>query len=76
MEMTFAMIKPNAVKSGLIGRIIDRYIAAGLSVCAVKMHQMTSADARGFYAEHGTRYPPLRFCPFHDRKRRAQLRQS
>ncbi len=52
MEMTFAMIKPNAVKSGLIGRIIDRYIAAGLSVCAVKMHQMTSADARGFYAEH------------------------
>ena len=44
--MTFAMIKPNAVKSGLIGRIIDRYIAAGLSVCAVKMHQMTSADAR------------------------------
>ena len=50
--MTFAMIKPNAVKSGLIGRIIDRYIAAGLSVCAVKMHQMTSADARGFYAEH------------------------
>ena len=50
MEMTFAMIKPNAVKSGLVGRIIDRYIAAGLSVCAVKMHQMTSADARGFYA--------------------------
>ena len=50
--MTFAMIKPNAVKSGLIGRIIDRYIAAGLSVCAVKMHQMTSADARCFYAEH------------------------
>ena len=52
MEMTFAMIKPNAVKSGLVGRIIDRYISAGLSVCAVKMHQMTSADARGFYAEH------------------------
>ncbi|MCF0216046.1 MAG: nucleoside-diphosphate kinase [Fibrobacteraceae bacterium] len=52
MEMTFAMIKPNAVKSGLIGRIIDRYESAGLVVCAVKMHQMTSADARGFYAEH------------------------
>ena len=51
MEMTFAMIKPNAVKSGLIGRIIDRYIAAGLSVCAVKMHQMTSEDARGFFPE-------------------------
>ena len=45
MEMTFAMIKPNAVKSGLIGRIIDRYIAAGLSVCAVKMHQ-TSRNSK------------------------------
>lgn len=52
MEMTFAMIKPNAVKSGLVGQIIARYEASGLSVCAVKMHQMTSADARGFYAEH------------------------
>lgn len=52
MEMTFAMIKPNGVKSGLIGRIIERYESANLSVCAVKMHQMTSADARGFYAEH------------------------
>ena len=52
MEMTFAMIKPNGVKSGLIGRIIERYESANLSVCAVKMHRMTSADARGFYAEH------------------------
>ena len=52
MEMTFAMIKPNGVRSGLVGRILERYESAQLSVCAVKMHQMTSADARGFYAEH------------------------
>lgn len=52
MEMTFAMIKPNGVKSGLVGKIIERYVDAGLAVCAVKMHQMTSEDARGFYAEH------------------------
>lgn len=52
MEMTFAMIKPNAVKSGLVGQIIARYEAAGLSVCAIKMHQMSKKDARGFYAEH------------------------
>ena len=52
MEMTFAMIKPNGVASGLIGRLIERYESARLSVCAIKMHQMTSADARGFYAEH------------------------
>ena len=52
MEMTFAMIKPNAVKSGLIGRILDRYTSARLSVVGLKLHQMTSEEARGFYAEH------------------------
>ncbi len=52
MEMTFAMIKPNGVASGLVGRLIERYESARLSVCAMKMYQMTSADARGFYAEH------------------------
>ena len=52
MEMTFAMIKPNGVKSGLIGRILDRYTSARLSVVGLKLHQMTSEEARGFYAEH------------------------
>ncbi len=52
MEMTFAMIKPNGVKSGLVGKIIERYEDAGLAVCAIKMHQMTVKDAKGFYAEH------------------------
>ncbi|WP_277002904.1 nucleoside-diphosphate kinase [Hallerella succinigenes] len=50
--MTFAMIKPNGVKSGLIGRILDRYTSARLSVVGLKLHQMTSEEARGFYAEH------------------------
>ena len=52
MEMTFAMIKPNGVQSGLIGRILDRYTSARLSIVGLKMHQMTSEEARGFYAEH------------------------
>ena len=52
MEMTFAMIKPNGVKSGLIGRILDRYTSARLAVVGLKLHQMTSEEARGFYAEH------------------------
>ena len=52
MEMTFAMIKPNGVKSGLIGRILDRYTSARLSVVGLRLHQMTSEEARGFYAEH------------------------
>ena len=52
MEMTFAMIKPNGVKSGFIGRILDRYTGARLAVVGLKLHQMTSEEARGFYAEH------------------------
>lgn len=52
MEMTFAMIKPNAVASGLVGKIIERYEAARLSVAGIKFKQMTQADAEGFYAEH------------------------
>ncbi|GHV11343.1 nucleoside-diphosphate kinase [Fibrobacterales bacterium] len=52
MEKTFAMIKPNAVQSGLAGRIIARYESARLSVAAIRLKQMTKADAEGFYAEH------------------------
>lgn len=52
MEMTFAMIKPNGVASGLVGRILDRYISARLAVVGLKMHRMTPEEARGFYAEH------------------------
>jgi len=52
MEQTFVIIKPNAVKSGLIGRILVRYEAARLSVVAIRFKQMTQAEAEGFYAEH------------------------
>jgi len=52
MEKTFAMVKPNAVKSGLIGHIIARYESARLSVVAIRFKQMTQKDAEGFYAEH------------------------
>jgi len=52
MEKTFAMIKPNAVKAGLAGRIITRYESARLSIVAISLKQMTQADAEGFYAEH------------------------
>jgi len=52
MEKTFAMVKPNAVQAGLIGRIIARYESARLSVVAIRFKKMTQADAEGFYAEH------------------------
>ena len=33
MEMTFAMIKPNGVASGLVGRIIERYECKIICLC-------------------------------------------
>lgn len=52
METTFVMIKPNAVKAGMIGRIIDRYETARLALRAIKIKQITVEDCKGFYAEH------------------------
>jgi nucleoside-diphosphate kinase len=52
MEMTFAMIKPNGVKAGLSGRILERYETARLSICGIKIKHMTKTDVEGFYAEH------------------------
>jgi len=52
MEITFAMVKPNAVKAGLTSRILDRYESARLSICGIKIKEMTQAEAEGFYAEH------------------------
>ncbi|NLB63387.1 MAG: nucleoside-diphosphate kinase [Fibrobacter sp.] len=52
METTFAMIKPNAVKAGLIGRVIERYEGARLAVRGLKITEMSQSDVEGFYAEH------------------------
>ena len=52
METTFAMVKPNGVKAGLIGRILERFETARLSIRGIKIKQMSQADVEGFYAEH------------------------
>jgi len=52
MERTFVIIKPNAMTSGLVGRIIARYESARLSIVATRLTQMTQADVERFYAEH------------------------
>lgn len=52
METTYAMIKPNGVKAGLVGHIIERYEMARLAVCGIKIKHMTRAEVEGFYAEH------------------------
>ena len=55
MERTLAIIKPDGVARGLIGQIIDRLEKSDLKISAMKMIQMSKAQAEGFYAVHRER---------------------
>jgi nucleoside-diphosphate kinase len=52
---TFTMIKPDGVKNGHIGAILEKINAAGFRIVALKLTQMTTADAEAFYAVHNER---------------------
>ena len=54
-ETTFAIIKPNAMKKNVIGKIIDKWESADLEVAGMKKIHMTSEKAQEFYAEHKER---------------------
>ena len=55
MKRTFTMIKPDAVEKGYIGAILDKITASGFRIVAMKLTQMTKADAQEFYAIHKER---------------------
>lgn len=52
MERTFVAIKPDAVKRGLIGRIIKRFENKGYKLIGLKMLQVTKELAESHYREH------------------------
>ena len=52
---TFTMLKPDAVEKGHIGAILDKISASGFKIVAMKLTQMTKADAETFYAIHNER---------------------
>ncbi len=54
-ERTFSIIKPDAVARNLTGEILAMIQGAGLKVKAMKMIQLTPAQAEGFYAVHKER---------------------
>ena len=55
MEKTFAIIKPDAVGNGHIGKVISRIEEEGFRVVAMRMVRMTRREAEGFYAVHRER---------------------
>jgi nucleoside-diphosphate kinase len=52
---TFTMIKPDAMKSGHAGLIIDRIIKEGYKIVALKMTKLSADKAGEFYAVHKER---------------------
>lgn len=55
MEKTLSIIKPDAVKKGVIGKIVDRFETNGLKIAAMRKVQLSEADAGAFYAVHAER---------------------
>jgi len=52
LERTLSIVKPDAVKKGLIGAILGRFEKEGLRPVAMRMLRMSRAQAEGFYAVH------------------------
>ena len=55
MERTFAIIKPDAVKKRVVGRILAKIEEAEFTVCGMRMIHMSKAEAAGFYYVHRER---------------------
>ncbi len=52
---TFTMIKPDGVENGHIGGILNMITEGGFRIVAMKLTQLTIADAKEFYAVHAER---------------------
>ena len=61
-ERTLVLIKPDAVRRGLVGEIIGRFERKGLEVEAMVLRTMSPELADQHYAEHVEKpfYPPLK----------------
>src|SRR6187200_1856950 len=54
-NLTFGIVKPDAVKAGHTGSIIQRILNDGFKIRGLKLIHMTRAQAEGFYAVHRER---------------------
>ena len=55
IERTFSIVKPDAVRRDLIGKIYDRFETGGLRVIASRIIRLTRSQAQDFYAVHRER---------------------
>ncbi len=62
VEKTLVLVKPDAVRRGLVGAILARYESKGLTVAALELRHVDAEMADRHYADHVEQpwYPPLR----------------
>lgn len=56
METTLVLLKPDAVQKGLVGTVINRFEAAGLSIRGCKLMKLSETVLREHYA-HLVNFP-------------------
>ena len=61
-ERTLVLVKPDAVRRGLVGEVLSRFERKGLGIVAMDLRRIDGGTADRHYAEHLSRdfYPPLR----------------
>jgi nucleoside-diphosphate kinase len=52
MERTLAIIKPDATKKRIIGKIIERIEEEGFTIARMRLAHLTKDEAKGFYVVH------------------------
>ncbi len=61
-QRTLVLLKPDTVRRGLVGNVLSRFEAKGLSIVTLQMRMVDRELADRHYAEHVDKafYPPLR----------------
>ena len=61
-QRTLVLLKPDTVRRGLVGEVVSRFEAKGLSIVAMELRTIDNAKADEHYADHVEKdfYPPLR----------------
>ncbi len=54
-NLTFGIIKPDAVRAGKTGAVLQRVLDAGFKLRAMKLIHLTTREAEGFYEVHRER---------------------
>ena len=55
IERTLSIVKPDGVRANVIGEVLKRFEAAGLTIAAMKMTRISKQEAEAFYAVHRER---------------------